>query len=134
MMKEDFRRTVNIGNPGDSPSLELAKIVVEMTGSLVADHPPSGRRENDPKQRRANIDLAKRPLGKIWEPKILLRTWRRSRIFRGVAHPSRGGFADKIRPYQSTGVFSTLLLSVRRWGGGRDEITDLVFRDGISPV
>jgi UDP-glucuronate decarboxylase len=67
---DDFTGPVNIGNPGEFTMLELAKLVIEITGSkselrflpLPAD---------DPKQRQPNISLAKRALG--WEPTVPLR-------------------------------------------------------------
>jgi UDP-glucuronate decarboxylase len=67
---DDFTGPVNIGNPGEFTMLELAKLVIEITGSkselrflpLPAD---------DPKQRQPEISLAKRALG--WEPTVPLR-------------------------------------------------------------
>lgn len=61
---------INLGNPGEFSMLELAQMVIEMTGShseiafceLPAD---------DPKQRRPNIDQAQSVLG--WAPKTQLR-------------------------------------------------------------
>lgn len=70
MACEGFTGPVNIGNPGEFTILELAKIVVEMTGSPSRIiHLPAV--EHDPKQRKADITLAKSRLG--WEPKIALR-------------------------------------------------------------
>ena len=61
---------VNIGNPGEFTMLELAKEVLELTGSKskIVYKPLPG---DDPKMRRPNIDLAKSALG--WEPTIPLR-------------------------------------------------------------
>ena len=61
---------VNLGNPGEFTMLELAQLVIELTGSkskLV--HMPLP--QDDPKQRRPDIGLAKRELG--WQPKVALR-------------------------------------------------------------
>jgi UDP-glucuronate decarboxylase len=70
MRSENFTGPVNIGNPGEFTILELAKIVIEMTGSSsTIAHLPAV--EHDPKQRKADITLAKEKLG--WEPKIPLR-------------------------------------------------------------
>ena len=70
MACEGFTGPVNIGNPGEFTMLELAQIVVEMTGSPSRIiHLPAV--EHDPKQRKADITLAKSTLG--WEPKIALR-------------------------------------------------------------
>jgi UDP-glucuronate decarboxylase len=61
---------VNIGNPGEFSIRELAALVIELTGTkskLVSKPLP----QDDPKQRRPDITLAKKVLG--WEPKIELR-------------------------------------------------------------
>jgi len=61
---------VNIGNPGEFTMLELADLVIELTGStagIVHEPLPS----DDPKQRRPDITIAKSELG--WEPQIALR-------------------------------------------------------------
>lgn len=60
---------VNLGNPGEFTMLELAKIVLDKTASsskIVFKPLP----EDDPLQRRPNIDMAKKLLG--WEPTINL--------------------------------------------------------------
>ena len=65
----DFVGPVNIGNPGEFTMLELAEMVLRLTGSRskISFRPlPS----DDPKQRRPDISLAKRALD--WEPKISL--------------------------------------------------------------
>jgi len=66
---DDFTGPVNLGNPGEFTILELARKVVEMTGSkseIVFQELPS----DDPQQRRPDISLAKAKLG--WEPQIKL--------------------------------------------------------------
>jgi len=71
MMNQDkIIGPVNIGNPGEFTMLELAKEVLDLTGSKskVVYKPLPG---DDPKMRRPNIDLAKSALG--WEPTIPLR-------------------------------------------------------------
>lgn len=71
MMNQDkIIGPVNIGNPGEFTMLELAKEVLDLTGSKskIVYKPLPG---DDPKMRRPNIDLAKSALG--WEPKIPLR-------------------------------------------------------------
>jgi len=83
MQTENFTGPVNIGNPGEFTIQELAKLVVEMTGSASKIiHLPA--LEHDPKQRQANISLAKDKLG--WEPKISLRQGLEKTIeyFKGV--------------------------------------------------
>ncbi|MGP1272473.1 MAG: UDP-glucuronic acid decarboxylase family protein [Phycisphaerales bacterium] len=67
---DDFPGPVNIGNPNEFTILELAKLVIELTGSasrLVFKDLPS----DDPKQRQPDISLAREMLG--WEPTIQLR-------------------------------------------------------------
>ena len=71
MMNQDkIIGPVNIGNPGEFTMLELAKEVLDLTGSKskIVYRPLPG---DDPKMRRPNIDLAKSALG--WEPTIPLR-------------------------------------------------------------
>ena len=71
MMNQDkIIGPVNIGNPGEFTMLELAKEVLELTGSKsnIVYRPLPG---DDPKMRRPNIELAKSALG--WEPTIPLR-------------------------------------------------------------
>jgi len=64
-----FVGPVNIGNPGELTMLELAEMVLRLTGSrsTISFKPlPS----DDPKQRRPDISLAKQALD--WEPKVSL--------------------------------------------------------------
>ncbi|MCB1633268.1 MAG: SDR family oxidoreductase [Xanthomonadales bacterium] len=66
----DFTGPVNLGNPGEFTILELAELVIELTGSasslkrlpLPAD---------DPTQRQPDISLARQTLQ--WAPKVALR-------------------------------------------------------------
>lgn len=67
---DSFVGPVNTGNPGEFTMLELANLILELTGSkskLVFKPLPS----DDPKQRKPDISLAKEKLN--WEPKIQLR-------------------------------------------------------------
>jgi UDP-glucuronate decarboxylase len=64
-----FTGPVNIGNPTEFTMLELAQLVLKLSGSkskIVYEPLPS----DDPKQRQPNIDLAKAKLG--WTPKVSL--------------------------------------------------------------
>ncbi|CAG9931332.1 UDP-glucuronic acid decarboxylase family protein [Candidatus Nitrotoga arctica] len=64
---DDFTGPVNIGNPSEISILELAQIVIELTGSkskLVFKPLP----QDDPKQRQPDIDLAKSQLD--WYPRV----------------------------------------------------------------
>jgi len=65
----DVTGPVNIGNPGEFTMLELAEAVIRLTKSkskLVFLPLP----QDDPKQRRPDISLAKETLG--WQPRISL--------------------------------------------------------------
>lgn len=65
-----FTGPVNIGNPGEFTMLELAELVLSLTGSkskLVFQPLPS----DDPRQRQPDITVAKERLG--WEPQVPLR-------------------------------------------------------------
>ncbi len=65
-----IRSPMNLGNPEEFTILELAELVIELTGSrsrtvfLPLPH-------DDPMQRCPNIELAKQQLG--WQPRITLR-------------------------------------------------------------
>jgi UDP-glucuronate decarboxylase len=66
---EDFTGPVNMGNPEEFTVIELAKKVIELTGSrsrIVFLPLP----EDDPKRRRPDIGLVKKALG--WEPVVRL--------------------------------------------------------------
>lgn len=70
MNTENFTGPVNVGNPNEFTILELAELVIELTGSsskIVRRDLPS----DDPKQRQPDISLAKKKLS--WEPKVQLR-------------------------------------------------------------
>jgi len=65
-----FTGTVNIGNPVEFKIIDLALIVLEMTGSkseLIFKPLP----QDDPKQRKPDITLAQKALS--WTPKIGLK-------------------------------------------------------------
>ncbi len=69
--EESFTGPVNIGNPGEFTMIELANLVIDITGSkskLVYLPLP----QDDPTQRQPDISLAKEKLGG-WEPKVPLR-------------------------------------------------------------
>lgn len=69
MDSEDFTGPVNLGNPEEFTMLELAEIVIRLTGSSskIVHCPLPG---DDPTQRRPIIELAKDKLN--WEPVIPL--------------------------------------------------------------
>lgn len=66
---EGFTGPINLGNPVEFTMLELAKKVIELTGSKsqIVHRPLPA---DDPTQRKPVIDLAKSELG--WEPHIML--------------------------------------------------------------
>ncbi len=70
LLDSDYVGPVNIGNPDERSVLDLARVVLEVTGSasqVVFEPLPT----DDPVQRRPDIGLARRVLG--WEPTVGLR-------------------------------------------------------------
>ncbi|HEV3354540.1 MAG TPA: UDP-glucuronic acid decarboxylase family protein [Acidimicrobiales bacterium] len=75
LLDSDYVGPMNIGNPNEFTVLELAKKVLEVTGSsseIVYEPLPV----DDPTQRKPDISLAKRVLG--WEPRVPLEEGLRS--------------------------------------------------------
>ncbi|MCD6508131.1 SDR family oxidoreductase [Candidatus Poribacteria bacterium] len=69
LLMSDYHEPVNIGNPEEKTILELARLIIEMTGSdsrIVFKPLP----KDDPKVRRPDISRAKEVLS--WEPKVPL--------------------------------------------------------------
>lgn len=69
MMESDHSNIgpINVGNPIEFTMMQLAEIILHLTGSrsrLIFKPLP----EDDPKQRKPDIRLAKEKLG--WEPKV----------------------------------------------------------------
>jgi UDP-glucuronate decarboxylase len=68
---DEFVGPVNLGNQGEFTILELAKLVIEQTGSRSKIvHRPLP--QDDPTRRQPDITLARKHLGG-WEPKVALR-------------------------------------------------------------
>ena len=70
LLESEHVGPMNVGNPAEFTMLELAELVLEVTGStseLVFEALPV----DDPKQRRPDIALAERVLG--WRPRVDLR-------------------------------------------------------------
>ncbi|WP_046864948.1 UDP-glucuronic acid decarboxylase family protein [Microvirga massiliensis] len=66
----DVTGPINLGNPGEFTILELAKLIIDFTGSRSKIvHQPLP--QDDPKQRRPDISRAQETLG--WAPKVPLR-------------------------------------------------------------
>ncbi len=81
----DFTGPVNIGNPGEFSMLELAELVLKLTNSRSKlKHLPLP--QDDPKQRRPDITLAKNKLD--WTPSIPLEEGLKQTIqyFQTVVH------------------------------------------------
>jgi dTDP-glucose 4,6-dehydratase len=69
LIRCDHHEPVNIGNPGEFTILELAEVIIRLTGSrseIVNDALP----QDDPAQRRPDISLARRLLD--WSPTVEL--------------------------------------------------------------
>lgn len=78
MNKPNLHDPVNIGNPGEFTMNELAKKVIEFTGSkskIVYKPLP----QDDPEKRKPDISKAKKELG--WEPKVPLNEGLKKTIF-----------------------------------------------------
>ena len=67
---DDVTGPINIGNPGEFTILQLAELVIEMTGSKseILNMPLP---QDDPKQRKPDISVAQQQLQ--WAPKVSLR-------------------------------------------------------------
>jgi len=83
LMQSEERYPVNLGNPREMTILEFARHIRQMTGAkseIVFQPLP----EDDPKQRRPDIDKANRLLG--WEPRVTLEDGLRDTVayFRGL--------------------------------------------------
>lgn len=69
MNEGDFPGPLNLGNPGEFTMLDLAQKVISIAGTTTRiEFRPLP--QDDPKQRRPDITLAKQKLG--WEPKVNL--------------------------------------------------------------
>jgi dTDP-glucose 4,6-dehydratase len=69
LMLSDVNEPVNIGNPREMTIEEIARTIIQMTGStsrIIYKPLPT----DDPKQRRPDITRARTLLG--WEPKVQL--------------------------------------------------------------
>ena len=74
---DDIHLPTNIGNPGEFTVIQLARMVIEMTGSRsIIEHRPLP--VDDPRVRQPDISRAVRILG--WEPKVSLEEGLRSTI------------------------------------------------------
>jgi dTDP-glucose 4,6-dehydratase len=74
---DDIHLPTNIGNPGEFTVIQLARMVIEMTGSRsIVEHKPLP--VDDPRVRQPDIRRAVRILG--WEPRVSLEEGLRSTI------------------------------------------------------
>jgi len=67
LITSDLQGPVNLGNPREVTMLELAEMLVSLTGS-AATIEFKERPVDDPEVRRPDISLARAELG--WEPKV----------------------------------------------------------------
>ena len=84
---DSFIGPVNLGNPVETPIIEFARRIVELTGSrseIVYRPLPA----DDPKQRQPDISLARQKLG--WEPRVPLEEGLRRTIADFAARLSAG--------------------------------------------
>jgi len=84
-----FTGPVNLGNPGEVSILELAKLIIDLTGSssrIVFKPLP----QDDPERRRPDITLAQEKLG--WKPTVSLEHGIRKTIeyFEGIIKAQEG--------------------------------------------
>lgn len=67
---DDVTGPINLGNPNEFTIMELAKIVIEITGSKSElQYCPSP--SDDPRQRQPNIEMAQKILQ--WQPQVMLK-------------------------------------------------------------
>jgi dTDP-glucose 4,6-dehydratase len=88
LAESGYHNPVNIGNPDEFTLLELAKTVIDVTGSkseIVFEALPT----DDPQVRQPDITLAREILG--WEPKISLREGLKRTIEQSGAEALIGG-------------------------------------------
>ena len=84
LMSVDYQAPVNLGNPDEYTVLELARLILEITGSASAiTFEPLP--QDDPRQRKPDISLARRLLD--WQPRV----------------PVRDGLARTIRAMREAG-------------------------------
>ena len=75
--EDEFHGPVNMGNPEEYQMMELAEMVLRLTGSeSTIEHRPLP--QDDPKQRQPDISLAKEKLG--WQPTVPVETGLRNTI------------------------------------------------------
>jgi dTDP-glucose 4,6-dehydratase len=69
LFMSNYKEPMNIGNPNEFTVMQLAQLVIELTGSSsVIERQPLPT--DDPKVRRPDITLARRELG--WKPGVSL--------------------------------------------------------------
>jgi UDP-glucuronate decarboxylase len=88
LFDSDRTEPTNVGNPGEFTMLELAAMVVELTGS-TSSLEYRALPADDPRQRKPDITVARQVLG--WEPTVPLRDGLRRTIeyFREVVSGGR---------------------------------------------
>ena len=71
LMRSSEARPVNIGNPVEYTVLEIAELVIELSGTRKSEIIHETLPEDDPRRRRPDITRARETLG--WEPRISAR-------------------------------------------------------------
>ena len=102
LLDSDLTGPVNIGNPDEHTVLELAQLIVELTGSTSSIvHEPLP--VDDPTRRKPDISLATRTLG--WSPQVKLEDGLRqtAAYFSDLGSNSRGGSATAGGPARTGG-------------------------------
>jgi dTDP-glucose 4,6-dehydratase len=97
LMRSDHPGPVNIGNPGEMSVLDLARLVIEVTGSDSAiTFVP--RPQDDPHVRQPDITLARDVLG--WEPNVAVADGLATTVawFREHARPLRAVEPPAVTP------------------------------------
>jgi dTDP-glucose 4,6-dehydratase len=102
LLDSDLTGPVNIGNPDEHTVLELAQLVVELTGSTSSIiHEPLP--VDDPTRRKPDISLATSALG--WSPQVKLEDGLRqtAAYFSDLGSDGRGGSATAGGPLTRSG-------------------------------
>lgn len=112
-LRANYSKPINIGNPEEYSMLQLAEVVLELTGSgsSIAYEPLP---KDDPKRRRPDISLASSLLG--WKPRASLREGLEAtiRYFEGLlgvtgtvsatAHARIAGSIGGVVPHEARGL------------------------------
>lgn len=109
LLFSDLPGPVNIGNPHEMTILELAELVVELTGSTSTIE-FTDRPKDDPSLRRPDITLARTELG--WEPTVDVRAGLAETVrwFQGVAPEELVRAQRRAEPQQTTSPYKVAVI------------------------